>query len=707
MNKLILVFCVFASGVQAQTQRFPEVAPYRMAAADAAPVLDGEVDDAVWSQSPLVEDFHQIRPTDRGEASERTEVRMVYDKDHLYVGVKLFDSQPEAISAKGLIQGQTFFSDDRFEFRLDTFNDRRNSYFFQVNPNGVRREALAGNDYWIEEWDTIWFAQAKLQPWGWSAEIKVPFKSISFDPDSDTWGLNFSRVIPRKGEETPWSSQERRINPSVSGYAVGMQGMRQGRGLEFVPSVTARLSEDESGNQDTEFDPSLTTFYRFTPFLTGALTLNTDFAATEVDDRQVNLSRFSLFFPEKRDFFLQDASIFEFGGIGANGRPFFSRKIGLSGSGEPLDINAGIKLTGRAGDWNVGALAVNQDVDVAGASENLFVGRVSRNVSEESSFGMIATYGDPASATGNNVLGVDYNYQNSNAFGGLNVRGNVWAQQSDTPGLAGEERAYGARFSLPNDRVSGQLTLNRIEENFRPALGFVNRSGVDIVDTNWRYRHRLQDHHFQWIGSRVQFFRADRLDGGLQSQRAYLNFAEGFTSQNDFFTFFTGEERENLLEPFEIFTDIVIPAGNYSFKRHGMYLEFGQQRPLSGAIEVVDGDFFGGTNLVIAPTFNWRPNRHVRLGATYISNDVELPQGDFQSRLYRTRADIAFNAQWSWLNFVQGDNFSDEVGINSRLRWQPRPDREFFLVFNQRRARDGWESLETEIAVKATINFRL
>ncbi|MDX1572271.1 MAG: hypothetical protein R3200_17450, partial [Xanthomonadales bacterium] len=283
---------------------------------------------------------------------------------------------------------------------------------------------------------------------------------------------------------------------------------------------------------------------------------------------------------------------------------------------------------------------------------------------------------------------------------------NSWYQRSETSGVHRGQEAYGAQLAYPNDRFDWYVDWRRIEINFNPALGFVNRSGVRQVDGQWRWRNRLDEGRWQWLGARLQYFRSDRLGGGLQSQSAYLNVLEGFSRSNDFFTVFVGQQKEGLLQPFEIFEDIVIPADDYAFDRYGFYLETGEHRTLSGTLEVVDGDFFGGSNLLIAPSLNWRPTRHFFAGLDYAVNRIDLPPGEFHSRLYRLRANIAFNADWAWLNFIQGDNVSDTISINSRLRWEPRPDREYFLVFNQVLGRDGYDVLDTEVALKARFNIR-
>lgn len=709
----ILVLVFFSIKAQAQDQDSGQIpssvqrAAFHLIKGGAAPTIDGDLNDQVWNDAPRIDDFHQARPNDHGNPSEKTEVQIARDDEYIYVAFRAHDSEIDRLSAKGLIQGQSFFSDDRLAVYIDGFNDRRNSYFFQVNGNGIRRDALMGNDYFIEDWSTVWYADTKIHDWGWTAEMAIPIKSIAFNPSAEEWGINFGRVYPRRGEEMAWSSGNRNVNPAVAGYITGTNGFSQGLGLELAPSVSVAYIDTNDSGSETDIEPSLTSFYNVTPFLTAGLTLNTDFSGTDVDDRQVNLNRFSLFFPEKREFFLRDASIFEFGNIDQNGRPFFSRRIGLSSEGEPLNIDAGVKLSGRAGDWNVGALAIKQEAELTDAGEGLFVGRATRNIFNESELGVIATYGDPTSTAGNNLFGVDYTYRNSKVFGSNQLRSNVWYQQTDTDGFNDKQSAYGVGIDYPNYKYSGFLEYRRIEENFNPALGFVNRAGVDQIDGQARYRHRLGNGFGEWLGMRVQYFKSDRIDGGVQSERVFWNFLEGNSTGNDFFTFFVGETTEGIIEPFELADNIVIPNGVYKSNRYGVYMETGRQRPVRFEVEVADGDFFGGKRLQIRPEIEWRPNKHFFASLSANQNEISLPQGDFTSRLFSARINYAFNRQWAWLNVAQADNFSDTISLNSRIRFQPKPDREFFLVFNQTRDRITDEVLDTAVIFKAAFNYRL
>jgi len=671
------------------------------------PKIDGVLDDPTWSKASPISEFHQFRPNDHGVPSQKTEAQLARDHEFIYVAFRVYDTEVEKMVAKGLIQGQDFFSDERVAIMLDTFKDRRNSYFFQVNPNGIRRDALLGNDYFIDEWDTIWYAASKVHDWGWTVEVAIPLKSIAFDPDQTTWGLNLTRVSPRRGEEVAWSSLDRNTNPSAFGYIENMRDFTQGHGIQLNPSISINHFDDQDNGSDTKLEPSLTAFYNVTPNLTAGLTINTDFSGTEVDERQINLGRFSLFFPEKRDFFLRDASIFEFGGLDSNARPFFSRRIGLPDEGTPLDLQTGLKLTGRAGDWNIGALAIQQDVIDPEFDDELFVGRITRNVGKESEVGIINTVGDPNSDSDNSLVGVDYTYRNSQFLGDQRLRTNIWYQESNTDGFNDQQRAFGAQINYPNYKYSGFLDVRRIEENFNPALGFVNRTGVNQVDGQFRYRHRLENNYWQWLRGRVQYFRSERIDGGIQSENITLNLFEGFSKENDFFTLFAFQQTEGLTESFTLPGDILVPAGIYKSNRYGVFLETGQQRVWSGEFEIVNGDFFGGRRLLIGSELEWKPSKHFLANVTYEQNDVKLSTGEFTSRLYSARMNVAFNNKWAWLNLIQGDNVSDTISINSRIRYQPRADREFFLVFNQTRDSESDKKLDTAIILKAAFNFQL
>ena len=462
----------------------------RIQRAAEPPTIDGVLDEEVWQRAPVVDDFHQITPVEFDAPTERTEVYVLYDRDALYIGARLYDSQPGLINARILRQGQAIGSDDRFFVHIDPFNNRRSGYLFGINPNGVRYDGIfEGVTQRQFDWDGIWLAAANITPEGWVLEIAIPFKTLSFDPMAETWRMNFARNIERNNEGMAWMSRNRNTDLSTMGDVTGISQIEQGRGLDVVPSMSVhdrRAIGTTTAESDAE--PSVDVFYKITPQLNASLTLNTDFSATEVDDRQVNLSRFSLFFPERRDFFLQDVDIFQFGRLQQDGRPFFSRRLGIGSAGQVVPIDVGAKVSGRIGRFDVGTLAVRQQAyenTFGGTTTTVdattaFVGRVAANVLGESSVGMIVTQGDTSSNLDNSVVGVDFRYLDSQLIGGRALQGDAWFQQSDSENLQGDDTAWGLGMSLPsNTGLSGEVGLSRIEENFNPALGFVRRRGID------------------------------------------------------------------------------------------------------------------------------------------------------------------------------------------------------------------------------------
>jgi len=677
------------------------------------PVLDGMLDDPAWAQAAWFDDLHQYDPVDHGIPSERTVVYVTYDDNNLYVAARMWDAEPGEIRARQMVQGGNLRFDDSFGIYLDPFNNKRTGYNFQVNPNSSRTDAVFETPTDLNrDWEGIWDAEAVITEEGWSAEMVIPFKTLNFDPANTDWGFTVERTIARKQEEIAWVSFNRQLNPAAAGLITGLSGLEQGMGLDVVPSIVSTQSKDyETGTTISDTEPSLDVFYKFTPSLTGVLTFNTDFSATEADDRQINLSRFSLFFPEKRDFFLQDVDIFSFGGLERNGIPFFSRRIGLGSDGELVGLDVGAKLTGRAGRWNIGVLDVKEEAHEGVDSGNLFVGRIAANVLRESSVGMILTNGDPNSNLDNSVAGLDFRYRNSDLPSGRVVEGEVWYQQSETEGLYGEDSAYGFRAAAPNSEGwQGELGLNRIEANFNPALGFVNRSDIERTEVSAGYTHRPEHRWIRSIESGVNVENFDVLSSGeLESRSLFADF-EIETNDGDSFGFQYNRDREVLFEPDEIWDGIVIPAGDYEFAQLGFEVAGASERVFAPSLEISTGDFYTGSITSVEAEVQWRPNRHVFVGFGYEYNDVELTEGNFTARLIQLDANIAFNVRWSWVNLIQYDNDSQSVGINSRLRWNPRAGQDFFLVINHgfdaERTFRGLRSTESQVSLKYTHTFR-
>ena len=677
------------------------------------PAIDGILDDAVWEGAPSMDDMHQYTPVDHGAPSELTEVYILYDSDNLYVAARMWDSEPEQIRARQMVQGGTLRWDDSIGIYLDPFNNKRTGYNFQVNPNSSREDGMFETPTRLNrDWDGVWFAEAAIDEHGWTAEFAIPFKTLNFNPGNPDWGFTIERAIARRQEEIAWVSFNRQVNPGTTGTISGLTGLRQGRGLDVVPSlVTSGIRNFETGASDSSTEPALDVFYNITPSLSGVLTLNTDFSATEVDDRQINLSRFSLFFPEKRDFFLQDVDIFSFGGLRRNGIPFFSRRIGLGDRGRPVDLDVGAKLTGRVGRWNIGVLNIQQQEFQGIDSTNLFVGRVAANVLEESSVGMIVTNGDPRTNQDNSLLGVDFRYRNTRLPGGRTLVGEAWYQESDTEGVIGDQSAWGVRLAAPNNTgLRGEVALEHFDDRFNPALGFVNRRGIERSEVGVGYTSRPMHSWIRAVTHGVFVETYEKISGELETERLFAELIELETNSGDDFSINLNRRREVLFEDFEVVDGNVIPVGDYEYSGWSVEASGASERVFAPGFEYSQGEFFNGDRMEMSAELEWRPNRRLLMGVEYEYNDIDLPGGQFITRLIAVNADVAFNVRWSWLNLLQYDNESESVGINSRLRWNPRAGQDLFIVVNHGYSSDGafsrLRSEQSQIAVKYTHTFR-
>lgn len=677
----------------------------------AAPIIDGRISDQVWQNAPVLGNFTQVDPDLGAPATQPTEVRVLFDDEHLYLAIRCYDDEPGRIRATEMKRDGSTGSDDFIAIALDPYASQRSGYLFTLGPAGLRGDALIEGDITRAAWDAIWYSAVSIDEEGWAAEVSIPYKSISFDPTRSAWLLNIERTVRRNNEVSRWSGARREVDVedlAAAGMIEGFEGdLNQGLGLTIKPFGVLSSAIDDGW---PDFDAGLDVFYKITPEITAAITINTDFAEAEVDQRRVNLSRFPLFFEEKRDFFLEESGIFEFGGIRQSPRPFFSRRIGIVG-GEEKGILAGARLTGRSGDVRFGVLDVQMEDDDELGSKNLAVARATIDVLDESYVGVIATNGNPSARGNNQLFGADFGYVDSEFKGDTSLRTGVFVQATRDDPDAGEEQfgyAVGGRAQLTTEDWSLFGFVSQVDERYRPALGFVSRPGEreHIARVTRTYRPEWQGVRAVDVSTGGEFY--TNLRGTVNTLEMTIIGASLETDEGDFIAADLLVERDKLRDPFEISDGVVIPVDTY----HWFYGTFNAgtdpSLPIAGEVGLQFGEFYDGTRFDYAATAYLRPNTRFKGSLEGVHQDINLPEGDFEVDIVRTRGTLQFSPDLTLDTIVQWDSVSDAVGLNARLRWEPVPGQEIYIVYNESYdADENFTSLEREAILKfgATIRF--
>ncbi len=654
--------------------------------------LDGVLDEPAWASATPIGPLRQVDPTEGAAASEETEVRVLFDAGNLYVGINCRDTTPSAIVSTQLGRDADLDVDDRVTVVIDPFLDHKNGFFFVVNPAGARSDGQITNNAQelTYEWDAIWDARARLTDEGWVAEIAVPFKSLRFKPGQTTWGFNVERQIKRRQEHDRWAGPRHDVwtsNLAAAGELSGLAGLHQGLGLDIRPFISAG-EENSSG----KFKPGLDVFKSLTSSLTASLTVNTDFAETEVDARQINLTRFELFFPEKRTFFLEGAGVYDVAGLGSSQDPslipFFTRSIGLLNSQE-VPLLLGLKVSGREAGLNIGALDVETRATTLAeghlAAQNLLALRLSKNLFEQSWIGAIATRGNPAGTGDNSLIGVDARFATSRFDGGKNLSLSLYGFRTDDQASSKVEYAYGFKLDYPNDLWNATLSWKRIGDGFDPAMGFVPRTGIRSTDLYTAFQPRPG----KW-GVRQFFFEVEptyitNLQGHVESWNVFTAPFNLRTESGEHLEWNYIPTFEHLDAPFEVQPGVVIPPGSYRFDRYRTEVNTATKRPWVVDFAFRYGGFYGGSLRQFQPVLTLKPNKHLAVVFQMERDEASLPQGHFVTHLYSGRLDYSASPNLTWSNLVQYDSDSRLLGFQSRFRWILKPGNDLFVVVGR-----GW-----------------
>ena len=692
--------------------------------ADRSPIdLDGRLDDPAWQSAGVISDLTQQNPRPGEPTPYRTEVRFLVSGDTLFVGIRCDDPQPDRIAVHTMQRDGVMRGDDTVSLVFDTFGDGRSGYIFKINAAGTRKDGLiSGPESLSFDWDGIWNARTQRTNDGWTAEIEIPAQSLRFTPGLEAWGLNIERFIARDRTTLRWSApvlDATLTDLRRAGRLEGLSGLRQGRGLSISPYALVRTHQDHVEDHGfVQGDGGLDVTYNLTPELTGVLTINTDFAETEVDNRQVNLTRFALFFLEKRTFFLEGSNIFNFGvGLGSDFIPFFSRRIGLY-DGAQVPILGGLKVLGRSGRWGLGVLDVVTDETDETERANLFTGRVTYDVDDHLRLGAIATSGDPDGVSDNTLVGIDAVWQTSTFHGDKNFSFGGWAALSGGDVPEGQDYGWGFKIDYPNDLWDVFLTVKEFGDALDPALGFLPRPGTRWYQGGGAYQPRPQGGFFDWV--RQFYFECymtyvEDLDGEVESWRLFTAPFNAQTESGEHLEANVVPQFERLTEPFEIVEGVVIPPGDYDFTRFRVEAQSSRHRPWRVGATVWFGDFYTGRLTQVEAFASYTtPAGHLQLRLDTENNFAHLAEGEFIQRLFLFKTVYAFTPDHVLSLFSQYDSESRNLGFNARFRWTIEPGNDLFIVWNHDWARplDGMDPratlipLNDQFVVKLRWTFR-
>lgn len=705
---------LFVESNEAQTSLPDEIRALKI---DQSITLDGNLNEPSWQDAVHISNFTQRELNEGQLSTEHTEVAILYDDQNLYVGVWCFDDEAGKIIAQQMKRDFNYSTDDNFKIIVDTYNDKRNGYFFITNPNAARFDALIQDNGKSSNrsWDGVWNVKTTYSSKGWFAEFEIPFSTLKFNTkENQIWGINFERNIKRKREQVLWQGWSRNYKitqVSNAGKLTGIQGVSNVTLVELKPyGLTGIQNNAERGNTFTS-NIGGDINYLITTTMKLNLTFNTDFAQVESDRMQVNLSRFSLYYPEKREFFLEGQDYFDFR-LGRSIRPFYSRRIGLAPDRNTIPIIAGARLLGKAGNTTLGGMNIQTARHDSIPSTNYTVLRWKQDVLQQSNIGIIGV-GKIEPNRQNAVYGADFLLSTSEAFGDKNLSFGGAIAQSYTSDAAQKTGLASRLFvSYPNDLFLISAAWDRADRNFNPETGFLRRTNYQMFTADFKIKPRPSFlSGIQKLEFKPMDFNYYIDDQTHKLQSLYTEFRPlGFmTKSGEWFEFNIQRIAENLTEDFEIFDNVTIPSNEYWFTRYEIQLESFEGRPIYGFFEANWGDFYTGkrTELYLGTTF--QINRNISIRSSIAQNYIRLPEGTFTVYEVGGRLNLAISPDLFGSVFGQWNNDDNEVLLNFRVNWIPTPGTNFFFVVNQEFDTNGgaWSSTNTTVLTKLIWRFVL
>ena len=694
---------------------------YEVSRARGAINLDGLLDEPAWEGIQVEGDFYQVEPGEGVPAKEKTEFRILYDDSYVYIGIANYQTVP--IITSGLQRDFNPPADgDIVAIMLDTFDNDRDAFFFQVNPGGAKRDQQTSGGVRSTEWDGVYDVATHIDDQGWYAEFAIPFTTLRFeDRPVQQWGLNLLRIIRATNEWVMWTPARRPLrifDVFVGGALTGLEGLQQGRNLQIKPFAVSNYRPDFE--DDTfEADAGLDIKYGLNSSLTLDITFNTDFSQVDADTQQVNLTRFSLFFPEQRDFFLENAGLFNIGGSsggaaaggggGGDFVPFFSRRIGLSQAGTPLPIVAGARMTGRIGGFDVGLLNMQvgrveatslEDDEIP--SDNWTVMRTKRDIrdSDVGTFFFNRRSGG-GSDYWSRAVGGDFNLrfiQRKLTVSGYGMKS--YTTDDDRDNFAGS-----TRVSFSDNFFNLRSSFLTIEDGFRNDFGFIRRPAIRKTNVFASVRPRPGGGTGLIREITPQFnvdYITDQKNRLLtRTQRVGVNvsFRDG-----DSMNVNRNMNFEHLDQAF-VLQGVQIPAGDYPFNDWSAGFRTSGGRRVSGSFNLTTGDFWTGSRRQLRIGGAFRPSIHLNSRVDWSRNTVELTEGTFTTDLIGVRLNFAFSPKLFLENFIQYNTSADTISSNIRFRFLHHPLSDFFVVYNERRGVSGNALLDRTFSIKVTNLF--
>ena len=681
--------------------------------------IDGVLDEGVWESAPSAIDFVQQEPKEGTPMSYPTEIKVLYDDENLYFGIIAFDPDARHAVINDLTKDFRPFDNDVLGIMLDTFRDKKNGYEFIINPAGARYDAqMANESEYNGNWDGVWFSKTKIHEDRWIAELAIPFRTVRFSNlPEQTWGINFWRIIRRFNEQGYWSPIPRPFSyarVSIAGTAEGLEGIQPGANLRVKPYVMSSRSQ-----QKWDADAGLDVKYGFGAGMTLDATLNTDFSQVEADEQQINLTRFNVLFPEKREFFLENSGIFGFGelgqitggggsGIGSNGRLngggndllfFFSRRIGISGDGQQIPVLGGGRLTGRSGPWSFGFLNIGTRKSDATAATNFTVARVKRNILSNSQIGAIVINKDELNSSRYNR---SYGADASLRFGrSLNM--SLFYARTDSPEKKSQDDAYRVAAGFRNRSWDFRALYTDIAANFNPEVGFVPRPAVKRLYNSAGYKLRpvalakVVREIAPTAERQVFWTQANQMEGRYFDLRVPVTFQDGAMLEAG-----RNSNFERLFNPFRIQNNVRIAPGDYLFNDYFVSYRTSQARKLGLNLKVQDGEFYDGDKTTYTIGGTVRLSYRMAATTTYTHNTIRLPLSRFKTDLVTTRVNYSFSTRTFLSALVQYNTDARQWSSNIRFNIIHRPLSDLFIVYNERRDTVSGDLTDRALIMKFT-----